>query len=74
VGYGNISPQTELGQALASLAMIIGYATLAIPAGIVSAEYTSITHKFNTLVCPNCSDENHEDDARFCKVCGADLG
>ena len=74
VGYGNISPQTELGQALASLAMIIGYATLAIPAGIVSAEYTSLTHKFNTLVCPNCSDENHEDDAKFCKVCGTDLG
>ena len=74
VGYGDISPRTELGQALASLAMIIGYATLAIPAGIVSAEYTSLTHKFNTLVCPNCSDENHEDDARFCKVCGADLG
>ena len=73
VGYGDISPRTELGQALASLAMIIGYATLAIPAGIVSAEYTSITHKFNIMVCPNCSDENHEDDARFCKVCGADL-
>ena len=74
VGYGDISPQTELGQALASLVMIIGYATLAIPAGIVSAEYTSLTHKFNTLVCPNCSDENHEDDAKFCKVCGTDLG
>ena len=74
VGYGDMSPQTELGQALASLVMIIGYATLAIPAGIVSAEYTSLTHKFNTLVCPNCSDENHEDDAKFCKVCGTDLG
>ena len=74
VGYGDISPQTELGQALASLAMIIGYATIAIPAGIVSAEYTSMTHKFNTLVCPGCSDENHEDDAKFCKVCGTDLG
>ena len=73
VGYGDISPQTELGQALASLAMIIGYATIAIPAGIVSAEYTSMTHKFNTLVCPGCSDENHEDDAKFCKVCGTDL-
>ena len=74
VGYGDISPQTELGQSLASLAMIIGYATIAIPAGIVSAEYTSMTHKFNTLACPGCSDENHEDDAKFCKVCGTDLG
>ena len=74
VGYGDISPQTELGQTLASLAMIIGYATIAIPAGIVSAEYTSMTHKFNTLVCHGCGDENHEDDAKFCKVCGTDLG
>ena len=74
VGYGDISPQTELGQSIASLAMIIGYATIAIPAGIVSAEYTSMTHKFNTLVCTGCSDEIHEDDAKFCKVCGTDLG
>ena len=73
VGYGDMSPKTELGQALASLAMIIGYATIAIPAGIVSAEYTSMTHKFNTLVCHGCGDENHEDDAKFCKVCGTDL-
>ena len=42
VGYGDISPQTELGQALASLAMIIGYATIAIPTGIISAEYTTM--------------------------------
>ena len=74
VGYGDISPQTELGQALASLAMIIGYATIAIPAGIVSAEYTTMTHKFNNMACPGCGDENHEDDAKFCKICGQDLG
>ena len=51
VGYGDISPQTELGQVLASLAMIMGYATIAVPTGIISAEYSTISKKFNSLVC-----------------------
>ena len=74
VGYGDISPQTELGQALASLAMIIGYAAIAIPTGIISAEYTAMKQKINNIVCRECGDENHENDAKFCKVCGTDLG
>ena len=74
VGYGDISPQTELGQALASLAMIVGYAAIAIPTGIISAEYTTMKQKINNMVCRECGDENHENDAKFCKVCGTDLG
>ena len=73
VGYGDISPQTELGQALASLAMIMGYATIAIPTGIISAEYTTMKQLPNDTVCPGCGDENHEEAARFCRVCGTDL-
>ena len=73
VGYGDISPQTLLGQAIASLAMIVGYATIAVPSVIISAEYTSINHKMNSMVCPGCSSEDHEDDASFCKSCGTDL-
>ena len=73
VGYGDISPQTEFGQVLASLAMIIGYAAIAIPTGIVSAEYTTMIQKTNNIVCRGCGDENHEEDAKFCKVCGRDL-
>jgi len=73
VGYGDIIPQTELGQALASLAMIFGYATIAIPTGIISAEYTTMKQTINNIVCQGCSDENHENDAKFCRVCGADL-
>jgi len=63
-----------LGQALASLAMIIGYAAIAIPTGIISAEYTAMKQKINNTVCQECGDENHENDAKFCKVCGTDLG
>lgn len=39
VGYGDISPQTPLGQFLASWIMILGYAIIAVPTGIVSAEF-----------------------------------
>ena len=73
VGYGDMSPQTELGQALASLAMIMGYATIAIPTGIISAEYSTMKQLPNNAVCPGCGDENHEETAQFCKVCGTDL-
>lgn len=39
VGYGDISPQTPLGQFLASLIMILGYAIIAVPTGIVSTSF-----------------------------------
>ena len=44
VGYGDISPQTELGQVIAAIVMIVGYATIAVPTGIISAEYTAMSH------------------------------
>ena len=73
VGYGDISPQTELGRLFASFAMILGYATIAVPTGIISAEYSSMKQKFNNTVCPDCASEDHEDDAEFCKICGATI-
>ena len=73
VGYGDISPQTQFGQVFASFAMILGYATIAVPTGIIFAEYSNITQKYNSLVCSKCSNEDHEDDASFCKSCGTDL-
>ena len=73
VGYGDISPQTELGQLFASFAMIMGYATIAVPTGIISAEYSTMKQKFNNTVCPDCANEDHEDDAEFCKICGSTL-
>ena len=73
VGYGDISPQTAIGQALASIAMVIGYATIAIPTGIISAEYSAMKQKFNNIVCSDCGNEDHEDDAKFCKTCGTTL-
>ena len=75
VGYGDISPKTPLGQALASLVMILGYGIIAVPTGIVTAELTSGSRDIGVSgqACPSCGTEGHAMDARFCRRCGAAL-
>lgn len=71
VGYGDISPQTPLGQFFAVIIMIAGYGIIAVPTGIVSAELTKKgAIKVSTQVCRNCGFDNHDVDAGFCKKCG----
>lgn len=73
VGYGDITPTTVLGQTLASFIMIIGYAIIAVPTGIVGAELSKADKNTNTQACKNCSEEGHDDDAVHCKFCGSSL-
>lgn len=73
VGYGDLSPVTGLGKFLASLVMILGYSIIAVPTGIVTASLLGKRENYNTQVCRNCLLEKHDDDARFCKRCGASL-
>jgi len=74
VGYGDISPQTVLGQTVASLIMILGYAIIAVPTGIVTVQMTrTFGSQVSTQSCPECSAEGHDVDARHCKYCGAEL-
>lgn len=73
VGYGDLSPATGLGQTLAVALMILGYSIIVIPTGIVSAEMASRRRRVSTQVCPQCSAEGHEPDARYCMRCGASL-
>lgn len=74
VGYGDISPQTGLGQAVSSLVMILGYGIIAVPTGIVTVEMSqAFGRRASTQACPECSAEGHDIDARFCKICGAAL-
>lgn len=73
VGYGDISPVTAFGQFLASFVMILGYAIIAVPTGIVTAEMINPTDEKNTQVCPNCLHDKHDNDAVYCKKCGAKL-
>lgn len=77
VGYGDISPQTPLGKAFASLIMIIGYGIIAVPTGIVTAEMTKGIRKGKVDMasgkCAECGTTGHEEDARYCKNCGHEL-
>ena len=70
VGYGDISPATTLGQFIAALVMVAGYAIIAVPTGIVSAELFQANKQHNAKVCPHCMEEGHDSDARHCKMCG----
>ncbi len=73
VGYGDIAPVTNLGQFIAALIMIMGYGIIAVPTGIVTAEFSSSrkTTDSNTQVCPRCLEDNHKDQANFCHQCGS---
>ncbi len=71
VGYGDIAPQTPLGQILASLLMITGYAIIAVPTGIITTEMSklSLKKKFSKK-CPHCDTDEHDHDATYCNKCG----
>lgn len=77
VGYGDIAPQTGIGQLIASIVMILGYGIIAVPTGMVTAEYTQSLHRSkrgtNTQSCQNCSADHHQDQATFCYSCGEKL-
>lgn len=82
VGYGDIAPQTALGQFFATIIMILGYGIIAVPTGIVTVEFSKqnkekkeqhdIVH-LNTQACSSCSAEGHRDDATHCYNCGETL-
>ena len=82
VGYGDIVPHTALGQFLAMLVMIMGYGVIAVPTGIVSAEFVKQPKKDAQTkdpikaygdVCPVCNHEGHRKDAEYCYNCGEKL-
>jgi voltage-gated potassium channel len=73
VGYGDISPQTPLGQTLAAVVMIMGYGIIAVPTGIVTAELTRSGVLGRLRRCPSCEGVQHAEDAAFCRRCGTKL-
>ena len=76
VGYGDLAPNTVLGQTLAAMLMITGYAIIAVPTGIITTEMyraKDAPKVTNTKVCSNCNFGSHDDDAKFCKKCGENL-
>tara|TARA_R110002049_G_scaffold174462_3_gene341648 strand:- start:4410 stop:5255 length:846 start_codon:yes stop_codon:yes gene_type:complete len=83
VGFGDIAPITPIGQLIAAIIMVLGYGIIAVPTGIVSAEYTAQGKKvtphnnesvpLNSKSCENCLAENHKDKADYCYNCGEKL-
>ena len=74
VGYGDVSPSTALGKFMAACMMMLGYCLIIVPTGIVTAEMAQGAGKlYTTRVCPDCTSEGHDHDAKCCKYCGSEL-
>jgi voltage-gated potassium channel len=77
VGFGDITPKTDLGRLIASVMMLIGWGTLAVPTGIVTAEMTVRRHArplVSVRTCQACGAAGYGPEARFCQLCGTALG
>ncbi len=71
VGYGDITPQTVLGQIVASMAMLTGYSIIAVPTGILTAElHNEMARERSARMCQQCGKGGHDSDAIYCKHCG----
>ncbi|MDX1684165.1 MAG: ion transporter [Saprospiraceae bacterium] len=88
VGYGDITPVTEVGQFLSAIVMLLGYAIIAVPTGIISSEIIFESNEdekkvkkangedaldIQYTICRFCNEEDHDEDAEYCKTCGAPL-
>lgn len=71
VGYGDMSPKTPLGQLLSCIVMMLGYAIIAVPTGIVSVQLHNTANAINA--CKKCGEKSHDRDSAFCRMCGASL-
>jgi voltage-gated potassium channel len=78
VGYGDVVPMTGLGRSIAAIGMLTGYAIIAVPTGIITAELTAEAYRSGLQRtirnCRNCARAGHEEDATHCKYCGDELG
>jgi len=75
VGYGDLTPQSNIGKVIAMIIMVMGYGILAVPTGIVTAEITRAMghNKVTSHICEGCGYRWHDDDAHYCKHCGNTL-
>lgn len=74
VGYGDVSPVTPSGKALAAIIMIMGYGIIAVPTGIVTVELSrAASGSVSAKACESCGGEGHDANAIHCKHCGAKL-
>ncbi|MDO9270445.1 MAG: ion transporter [Methylobacter sp.] len=77
VGFGDITPKTDLGRAVSAIVMVTGYAIIAVPTGIFTAELSQEMRKQSARadkrICTKCRKREHEPDANYCRICGEEL-
>ncbi len=71
VGYGDLSPRTPLGQAIAATIMILGYGLIAVPTALVSMELSQVIDRRQKRLCPKCQFAETDPKAKFCRRCSA---
>lgn len=79
VGYGDVVPMTPIGRMISAVGMLIGYAVIAVPTGILTAEIT-LSQKYhmdrdreNARNCSTCAAVEHDSGSRYCRKCGSEL-
>ena len=73
VGFGDITPITSFGKIITSIMMLIGYAIIAVPTGIVISTISNsraTRQAASGRACPECGRDAHRDNARHCWHCG----
>lgn len=77
VGFGDITPKTDLGRAVSAVVMILGYAIIAVPTGIITTELSQEMKRQHTRldrrICPKCRKTGHVMEANYCHICGTEL-
>jgi voltage-gated potassium channel len=76
VGYGDVVPVTAAGRTISAMAMLLGYAIIAVPTGIFTSQMVMAGARRETPVpvnCPQCARAGHQEDARYCRFCGSPL-
>ncbi len=76
VGYGDVTPQTMIGQSISVIIMLLGYGIIAVPTGIVTVEMSNTLkskNKGGIRACRGCGKDTHDEDAKHCKYCGKEL-
>ena len=75
LGFGDITPDTALGQFITSIMVLAGYAILAVPTGIVASDMVKVAMRTDetTDACPGCGVHGHLHDAVYCRKCGERL-
>ncbi len=79
MGYGDVTPHSVIGRAIASVGMLIGYAVIAVPTGIITAELTVSQRAHNDKQarearnCSNCAAVEQDPEAHYCRACGTAL-